>query len=135
MRELFSRSGQEMPVTKRTREVNPGHPVIARMREIHAAGKDDPRLGLYADLLYGQAVLAEGGMLTDPARVQQAAGRVDGGRAASRFVCGGFSPNHRAQRRYLYLCRSMPRTGTLMARSDITSQTAPPRRRRMRRCP
>ena len=67
MRELFKRSGQEMPVTKRTLEVNPGHPVIARVREMHAAGKDDPRLALYADLLYGQAVLAEGGMLADPA--------------------------------------------------------------------
>jgi molecular chaperone HtpG len=67
MRELFNRSGQEMPVTKRTLEVNPGHPVIARVREIHAAGKDDPRLALYADLLYGQAVLAEGGVLADPA--------------------------------------------------------------------
>jgi molecular chaperone HtpG len=67
MRELFKRSGQELPVTKRTLEVNPGHPVIARVREMHAAGKDDPRLALYADLLYGQAVLAEGGMLADPA--------------------------------------------------------------------
>jgi molecular chaperone HtpG len=67
MRELFNRSGQEMPVTKRTLEVNPGHPVIARVREIHAAGRDDPRLALYADLLYGQAVLAEGGVLADPA--------------------------------------------------------------------
>jgi molecular chaperone HtpG len=67
MRELFKRSGQEVPVTKRTLEVNPSHPVIARLRELHAAGKDDPRLALYADLLYGQAVLAEGGTLADPA--------------------------------------------------------------------
>ena len=67
MRQLFNRSGQEMPVTKRTLEVNPGHPVMARVREMHAARKDDPRLALYADLLYGQAVLAEGGMLADPA--------------------------------------------------------------------
>ena len=56
-----------MPVAKRTLEVNPGHPVLARVREMHAAGKDDPRLALYADLLYGQAVLAEGGTLADPA--------------------------------------------------------------------
>ena len=52
MRELLKRSGQEMPITKRTLEVNPGHPVITRVREMHAAGKDDPRLALYADLLY-----------------------------------------------------------------------------------
>ncbi|HEU5195807.1 MAG TPA: molecular chaperone HtpG [Methylomirabilota bacterium] len=67
LRELLKRSGQEMPVTKRTLEVNPGHPVLTRMREMHAAGKDDPRLALYADLLHGQAVLAEGGTLADPA--------------------------------------------------------------------
>ena len=67
LREMFKRAGQEPPVTKRTLEVNPTHPVIARLRELHAAGKDDPRLALYADLLYGQAVLAEGGVLNDPA--------------------------------------------------------------------
>ena len=67
MRELLKRSGQDVPLTKRTLEVNPGHPVIVRVREMHAAAKDDPRLALYADLLYGQAVLAEGGILTDPA--------------------------------------------------------------------
>jgi molecular chaperone HtpG len=67
LRELFKRSGQEVPVTKRTLEVNPAHPVIARLRELYAAGKDDPRLALYADLLYGQALLAEGGVLPDPA--------------------------------------------------------------------
>jgi molecular chaperone HtpG len=67
LRELFKRSGQEVPVAKRTLEVNPGHPVLARVREMHAAGKDDPRLALYADLLHGQAVLAEGGVLPDPA--------------------------------------------------------------------
>jgi molecular chaperone HtpG len=67
LRELFKRSGQELPVTKRTLEVNPGHPVLARVREMHASAKDDPRLALYAELLYGQAVLAEGGTLADPA--------------------------------------------------------------------
>ena len=67
LRELFKRSGQEVPVTKRTLEVNPSHAVLARLRDLYAAGKDDPRLGLYADLLYGQAVLAEGGVLADPA--------------------------------------------------------------------
>jgi molecular chaperone HtpG len=71
LRELFKRSGQEMPVTKRTLEVNPSHPVIARLREMHAAGKDDPRLALYADLLYGQALLAEGAALPDPAGFSQ----------------------------------------------------------------
>jgi molecular chaperone HtpG len=67
LQELLKRSGQDVPLAKRTLEVNTGHPVLARVREMHAAGKDDPRLALYADLLYGQAVLAEGGTLSDPA--------------------------------------------------------------------
>ena len=67
LRELFKRSGQEMPLAKRTLELNPTHPVIARLRELHATRKDDPRLALYADLLYGQALLAEGAPLPDPA--------------------------------------------------------------------
>jgi len=67
LRELFKRSGQEPPMTKRTLELNPSHPILTRLREVHVRDKDDPRLALYADLLYGQALLAEGAPLPDPA--------------------------------------------------------------------
>jgi molecular chaperone HtpG len=67
LRELFERAGHEPPVTKRTLELNPSHAIITRLRDMHAADKNDPRLALYADLLYGQALLAEGGVLPDPA--------------------------------------------------------------------
>ena len=67
LRDLFKRAGQQMPVTKRTLELNPSHPVITRLRDLHTAVKDDPRVALYADLLYGQALLAEGSMPPDPA--------------------------------------------------------------------
>src|SRR5262249_26507857 len=81
LRELFKRSGQEVPVAQRTLEVNPTHPVIARVREMYGAGKDDPRLALYADLLYGQAVLAEGGVLPDPAGFSRRLAEFMAGRA------------------------------------------------------
>jgi len=67
LRELFKRSGQEPPMTKRTLELNPSHPILIRLREVQVRDKDDPRLALYADLLYGQALLAEGAPLPDPA--------------------------------------------------------------------
>ena len=67
LRELFKRTGHEPPVTKRTLELNPAHPIVARLRELHAADKNSPTLALYADLLYGQALLAEGSPLPDPA--------------------------------------------------------------------
>jgi molecular chaperone HtpG len=67
LRELLRRSGQEAPVAKRTLELNAAHPIVARLRDLHASDKSDPKLALYADLLYGQALLAEGAPLPDPA--------------------------------------------------------------------
>jgi molecular chaperone HtpG len=67
LRELFRRSGQNPPATKRTLELNPSHPIMARLRELHVRDNKDPKLALYADLLFGQALLAEGAPLPDPA--------------------------------------------------------------------
>jgi molecular chaperone HtpG len=67
LRELLRRSGQEAPPAKRTLELNPSHAIVARLRDLHAADRNDPKLALYADLLYGQALLAEGAPLPDPA--------------------------------------------------------------------
>ena len=67
MQELFRRAGQDVPAMKRILELNPTHPILTKLRQVHALDANDPRLALYAELLYGQAVLAEGGTLTDPA--------------------------------------------------------------------
>lgn len=63
---LLRASGQEVPKTKRILELNPGHPLLEKLQSIYAADANDPRLGDYAELLYGQSVLAEGGQLPDP---------------------------------------------------------------------
>ena len=60
-------SGQEVPEQKRILELNPAHPLVEKLQGIFAANAEDPRLETYADLLYGQSVLAEGGKLPDPA--------------------------------------------------------------------
>jgi molecular chaperone HtpG len=65
--ELLRRTGQDAPAVKRVLELNAGHPLVAKLQAFHAAHPKDERLGLYAELLYGQAVLAEGGALGDPA--------------------------------------------------------------------
>jgi molecular chaperone HtpG len=64
---LFRRGGREVPKVKRVLELNPGHPLVIRLQAFHAAHPADERLGRYAELLHGQAVLAEGGTLADPA--------------------------------------------------------------------
>ncbi len=60
--------GQETPKSKRIMELNAGHPVVARMHDILNNDPVDPRLADYIDLLYGQALIAEGGQLPDPGR-------------------------------------------------------------------
>ena len=65
--ELLRRSGQEVPKVKRILELNPTHPLLPKLQAIVAQDKNDPALQQYAELLYGQAILAEGGQLPDPA--------------------------------------------------------------------
>jgi molecular chaperone HtpG len=65
--ELLRRSGREVPKAKRVLEVNPSHLLLTRLRAFHAAHGADERFRRYAMLLHGQAILAEGGMLPDPA--------------------------------------------------------------------
>ena len=67
MEELLRRSGQDVPKVKRTLELNPSHPLVTRLQAFHAAHPADERFTRYAELLYGQAILAEGGALPDPA--------------------------------------------------------------------
>jgi len=71
MQRLLEQLGRKAAKVKRVLEVNPSHPLIAKLRAVHAENKDDPRLKLYAELLLGQAHLAESGQLPDPAAFSQ----------------------------------------------------------------
>jgi molecular chaperone HtpG len=71
LEELLRRSGQEVPKVKRVLEVNPEHPLVTRLQAFHAAHPADERFKRYAELLHGQAILAEGGTLPDPAAFSQ----------------------------------------------------------------
>ena len=71
MAELFRRTGQDVPVVKRILELNPTHPLLPKLNAIVERDRSDPALAEYAELLYGQAILAEGGQLPDPAAFGQ----------------------------------------------------------------
>ncbi|MEV6428407.1 molecular chaperone HtpG [Nocardia sp. NPDC051463] len=71
---MYRASGQLVPETKRILELNPTHPLVTGLRDAYDTRKEDadagkvPELTETAELLYGTAVLAEGGELKDPAR-------------------------------------------------------------------
>ncbi len=71
LEELLRRSGQEVPKVKRVLELNPSHPLVEHLQAFHTAHPADERFKRYAELLHGQAILAEGGTLPDPAAFSQ----------------------------------------------------------------
>ncbi|MBL4635190.1 MAG: molecular chaperone HtpG [Kofleriaceae bacterium] len=67
MEQLMRASGQSMPPTKRILEVSGEHPVIKSLEALVESDAENAKLADYAQLLHGQALLAEGGQLSDPA--------------------------------------------------------------------
>lgn len=67
MERLLARmgKGKDLPPPERILELNPDHPALAAIRELHARKPDDPRLEAYCRLLYEQAVVAEGSKVKD----------------------------------------------------------------------
>ena len=72
MQRMLEQLGQSAPKPKRILEVNPTHPILGKLETIFTASKSDPRLGQYAQLLLGQAHLAESGTLPDVSAFSQA---------------------------------------------------------------
>ncbi|MDZ7593601.1 MAG: molecular chaperone HtpG [Thiobacillus sp.] len=60
---LLKAAGQAAPTVKPTLEINPSHALVTRLN----SESDDARFADWANLLFEQALLAEGGQLDDPA--------------------------------------------------------------------
>ncbi|HQV21763.1 MAG: molecular chaperone HtpG [Moraxellaceae bacterium] len=63
MRQILEASGQKLPESKPTLEVNPSHPLVARLADTQS----DERFESLALIILDQATLAEGSALADPA--------------------------------------------------------------------
>ncbi|MGA8005212.1 MAG: molecular chaperone HtpG [Burkholderiales bacterium] len=61
LQRLLKAAGQKAPASPPILELNPSHPLVARM------AADEARIADWANLLFDQALLAEGGQLEDPA--------------------------------------------------------------------
>ncbi|WP_377160023.1 molecular chaperone HtpG [Roseateles sp. UC29_93] len=61
---MLKQAGQTAPVSQPTLEINPDHALVKKLGAIEG---DDARFGDLAQVLFDQALLAEGGVLEDPA--------------------------------------------------------------------
>jgi molecular chaperone HtpG len=74
MQKMLEQLGQKPPKVKPILELNPAHPLLPKLHALFAANKADPRLTTYAEVLLGQAHLADSGQLPDPAAFSRALG-------------------------------------------------------------
>ncbi|MCP2257447.1 molecular chaperone HtpG [Streptoalloteichus tenebrarius] len=71
LEKMYRAMGQELPKIKRILELNPTHPLVTGLRKAFDETSDDTDRADLADtveLIYGMALLAEGGELTDASR-------------------------------------------------------------------
>lgn len=68
LEKMYRAMGQQLPTVKRILELNPAHPLVTALRTAHDTDANDPALAEIAELIYGSALLADGGDLPDPAR-------------------------------------------------------------------
>jgi molecular chaperone HtpG len=60
---ILKAAGQNVPTSKPVLEINPGHPLVKRLKD----ETDERRFSDWSHILFDQATLAEGGQLEDPA--------------------------------------------------------------------
>jgi molecular chaperone HtpG len=58
---ILKAAGQKVPDSKPIMEINPAHPLVQRLKH------EEPRFSDWSQVLFDQALLAEGGQLEDPA--------------------------------------------------------------------
>ncbi len=63
MQRILKDAGHEMPSTKPILEINPDHPIVKKL----SSEKSKKKFTDWSDILFDQALLAEGGQLEDPA--------------------------------------------------------------------
>lgn len=68
MEQMMRAMNQEVPPVKRILEVNATHPILEKLKGILEEDEASSDLDDFSELLYGQALLAEGGQLTDPGK-------------------------------------------------------------------
>ena len=61
---MLKAAGQDAPESKPILEINPSHPLVTRLKYEDASGT---RFADWSHILFDQAMLAEGGSLSDPA--------------------------------------------------------------------
>jgi len=68
LEKILARNGEKITPRPKTLEINPDHELVKKLHARYEANPNDPALADYAQLLWGHAVIADGGEIKDVAR-------------------------------------------------------------------
>lgn len=68
LEKILARNGEKVPPRLKTLEINPDHELVKKLFVIYEKNPSDPVLADFAQILYGHAVIADGGEVADVAR-------------------------------------------------------------------
>ncbi|HEX7669617.1 MAG TPA: molecular chaperone HtpG, partial [Polyangiaceae bacterium] len=68
MERLIRATQKDAPKSKRILEINPGHPLVKNLERLAEKDPESPKLAEWIELLFEQALLAEGSPVEDPVR-------------------------------------------------------------------
>jgi molecular chaperone HtpG len=68
LQRLLAQGNVKVPQQKRILEINPDHAICRHMKALYSKNSSDPLLDDFAELLFGQALLAEGALPPNPAQ-------------------------------------------------------------------
>jgi molecular chaperone HtpG len=71
MEAMFRAQNLSLPAVKRVLEINPNHPIIKNLEQLVEKSPDAPELSEWMELVYDQALIAEGSQVKDPARLSR----------------------------------------------------------------
>ncbi len=71
MERIMKAMNKDVPSTKRIMELNPGHPLMNRLKHMFDENREDQRLADYIELLHEQALVSEGSSPKNPRRFAQ----------------------------------------------------------------
>ena len=66
MQRVLKAMDKNAPTVARILELNPDHPLVVAMKKLHEKAPDNAKLSEFAEMLYDQALLAEGSPIPDP---------------------------------------------------------------------
>lgn len=72
LQRMLAQMGQAPEKIKPVLEINPNHALFTKVSDIFKASGTDPRLAMFAQILYAQAAISETGQIPNPAAFSQA---------------------------------------------------------------